>query len=225
MRQAFTLLEMVLVMFIVSLLVTAVFGIVDSVTQLTNGMEAEQQREGRVHGFIELCDRTLRSLPPGAMVRLRNQQTGNRLLSQLTLAGATSPISANTGGVITLETEEAPDGYLRIVMRVMNAAQAALWERGETQEGLRLPLLDNVATMEWRFFDPRSGEWRTLWNEKTEFPAPGGAAPESNTPVVFAGAIRPGLVELKLAFGSEPAQRWTFWVPPAQPLDSPGHVK
>lgn len=219
-QQGFTLLEMVLVMFIVSLLVTAVFGIVNSVTQLTHGMETEQQREGRVHGFFELCDRTLRNLPVSAMVRLRNQQAGNRLLSQLTLVGAPSPISATTSGVITLETEEAPDGYLRVVMRVMNATQAAAWEKGEAQTGLRLPLLDNVATMEWRFFDPRSGEWSSLWNEKIDFPVSTGAVEESSAPTIFAGAVRPGIVELKITLGSEPPQRWVFWVPPAQAINA-----
>jgi prepilin-type N-terminal cleavage/methylation domain-containing protein len=224
-RQGFTLLEMVLVMFIISLLVTAVFGIVNSVTQLTHGMEVEQQREARIHGFVELCDRTFRNLPPSAMVRLRNQQAGNRIVSQLILAGATSPISASVSGVVTLETEEAPDGYLRVVMRVMNASQAAALEKGESSSGLRLPLLNDVATMEWRFFDPRSGEWRSLWNEKIDFPAPSGPQGESSTPITFPGAVRPVLAELKLAFGSEPSQRWTFWVPPAQPIDVQASLK
>jgi prepilin-type N-terminal cleavage/methylation domain-containing protein len=224
-RQGFTLLEMVLVMFIVSLLVTAVFGIVDSVTQLTHGMEVEQQREARIHGFVELCDRSFRNLPPAAMVRLRNQQAGNRVVGQLILAGATSPISASVSGVVTLETEEAPDGYLRVIMRVMNATQAAASERGEPSSGLRLPLLDNVATMEWRFFDPRSGEWRSLWNEKIDFAAPTSPLGASSAPITFPGALRPVMAELKVAFGSESPQRWIFWVPPAQPIDPQQSLK
>ncbi len=40
-RRGFTLLEMMLVLFIVTLLVGAVFGIVGSVTQLTDDMNAD----------------------------------------------------------------------------------------------------------------------------------------------------------------------------------------
>ena len=73
MRRGFTLLEMVLGHVHPLPARHRCFGIVNSVTQLTNGMAVEQQRDARTHGFVELCGRTFRNLPPSAMVRLRNQ--------------------------------------------------------------------------------------------------------------------------------------------------------
>lgn len=217
-RRGFTLLEMVLVMFIVSLLVTAVFGIVNSVTQLANGMTVEQRREARIHGFIELCSRTFRNLPPSAMVRARNQQVGGRLASQLAFVGATSPISANADGVIVLETEQARDGYFTVFLREMNAEQALAWEKGDAKAGLRVPLLDQVASLEWRFLDPRNREWTSVWNDKVALP---GAAqpvlmPPGSSASLRAAAPRPGIVELRLALGNGEAERHVFWVPAAQ---------
>lgn len=219
-RSGFTLLEMVMVMFILSLLIGSVFGIVRGVTQLTNAMTVEQQRDARTHGFVELCSRTFRSLPPNAMIRLRTKQAGNHYLSQLALVGATSPVSGNAGGVTVLETEEAPDGYLRVQMRAMTTAEALLWEKGDTAAGLRLMLLENVAKLDWKFFNPENGEWEPLWNDKVDFSAPGPAAP-SGDPAEIASvgaARRPGLIELNLAFGAEPPQRHVFWAPPSEPV-------
>lgn len=206
----FTLLEMVIVMFILALLVGAIFGIVRGVTQLTNDMTVEQQRDSRMHGFIELCSRTFRNLPPNAIVRLRTKQAGGRYLGELVLVGARSPVSGDAGGVTLLQTVEAPDGYLRVMMRAMTAAQVSAWEKGDEDAGLRVPLMENVATLEWKFFNVVSGEWEPVWNEKLQLDASGMAS------LSGAYAPRPGLVELRLAFGSEPAQRHVFWVPPSE---------
>jgi prepilin-type N-terminal cleavage/methylation domain-containing protein len=218
--RGFTLLEMTIVMFIVSLLVVSVFGIVNSVTQLTNDMTVEQQRDARMHAFVELCARTFRSVPPSAMVRLRNNDIGGRVTSTLVLAGATSPISGEAAGVTVLETTQAPDGYLAVILRSMTEAQAAGWEKGDTNAGLRVPLLENVASFEWKVFHPVSGTWASLWNEKVNLPDPSayanGASPEGMFPPP---SRRPSVIELKFAMGTEPVQRHIFWIPPAEPLN------
>lgn len=239
---AFTLLEMTLAMFIFSLLIAAVFVIVRAVTQLSNDLTVEQQRDARTHAFVEMGTRILRSLPPEAMVRLRTKQTGSRYLGQLVLAGAASPLTGGGGGVTVLETEEAPDGYLRLVLRSLAPDQALAWEKGDSSAGVRVLLLENVAMLEWKFFNVRSGEWEPVWNDKLglasvlqpelaalspppadggtpgENPPPPGLTPEENGQppgLSSAAGQRPSLIELRFALGAEPPQRWVFWTPPA----------
>lgn len=222
--SAFTLMEMVLAMFILSLLVGAVFTIVRSVTQLANDLTVEQQRDGRTHGFLELCSRTFRGLPPEAWVRLRTKQAGGRYLSQLVLTGGVSPLSGQTGGITVLEIEEVPDGYFRLVMRVLSPEQAIAWEKGDASAGIRLPLLENVATLDWKFLNPGTGEWEPLWNDKLDLQKVANQ-PTDGVPLAPVDPVvsrRPNLVELKLAFGAEPPQRHVFWVPPADSPTSPG---
>ncbi len=164
--RGFTLLEMTLALFIFSLLMVAVFTIVRAVTQLSTDLTNEQQRDARIHGFVEMATRLFRSLPPEAMVRLRTKQAGRGYLSQLVLAGSPSPVTGAGGGVTVLETEEAPDGYLRLVLRSLTQEQAIAWDKGDSSAGVRVALLDNIASLEWKFFNPLSGEWEPVLNEK-----------------------------------------------------------
>jgi prepilin-type N-terminal cleavage/methylation domain-containing protein len=219
--RGFTLLEMVVVMCIVAMLLAAVFGIVGSVTSLADSITVEQQREARIHAFVELCTRTYCNLPPSGFVRLRNQQSGARLASELTFGGATSPLSGETTGIFVLECREASDGYFQVVLRQMSLAQAVAWQGGDTNAGVRIPLLERVARLEWRFFDERSGEWVHLWNEKSRLAIPTATGRQTGGAIhVDSTSLRPTLVELSLAFGVEQPQRYVFWVPPAAPNPS-----
>ncbi|MFZ4763849.1 MAG: type II secretion system protein [Roseimicrobium sp.] len=244
--RGFTLLEMVLVMFILALLVGAVFGIVRGVTQLASDLTEAQKVDARTHGFIELCARTFRGLAPGAVVRLRTKQTGGRYLSQLVLAGTLSPLNGASDGVTVLETEEAPDGYLRVNLRSLTVEQALNWDKGDTSAGVRVLLMEGVATLEWRFFNPQSNEWEPLWNDKLALATaltppepqfnvappqadpqgnPGSAPPDGGLvppggaaapPSITNAGPRPTLVELRFSLGAELEQKWVFWTPPGE---------
>jgi prepilin-type N-terminal cleavage/methylation domain-containing protein len=222
----FTLMEMMMVMLITSMLVSAVFGIVTAVTQLTHSLTTSQQRESRTHAFIELCSRSLRSLPPNAMVRLRTKQDEGHYITQLALADAPSPLSASAGPFTVLETEVTREGYLRLVVRSIPDDQVLAWEMGQ-DVGTRLVLMENVRMLEWLVFNPETQQLQSVWNEGMPLTAlrerdqkPSRHAPPPNTPQDVQDAVntlgrpqRPGLMELRFALGNEPPQRWVFWVP------------
>ncbi|WP_166442698.1 prepilin-type N-terminal cleavage/methylation domain-containing protein [Phragmitibacter flavus] len=236
-RAGFSLLEMMVVMLVLTLLLGAITSIVRGTVQLTDDVSVAQAREARLHGLAQLCERAFWSVPGHGMVRLRNTQAGNRYLSQLTLTGL-PPLLAGEGSlddVIVLETDEAPDGYLRLQMHFLTAEEAETWENGDTTTGTRLLLLENIATLEWRFFNESSRQWEPLWNERLTLPQwmgdtpisspPGnaeddseGGGAESEPAAVNIPDLgrRPGLVELTVAQGAELPRRWTFWVPEAQ---------
>ncbi|RBP35342.1 prepilin-type N-terminal cleavage/methylation domain-containing protein [Roseimicrobium gellanilyticum] len=238
--NGFTLLEMIMVLLITSMLISAVFGIVNAVTILTHDLTTSQQRESRTHAFVELCARSLRSLPADAMLRLRTRQDGGLYTTQLALADAPSPLSASAGPFTVLETEVTSEGYLRLVVRSIPEDQVLAWEMGESTVGTRLVLLENVRMLEWLVFNPTTLQWQTVWNERMpltamrelaknanpgrpqgpQAPGADAPAPPPSIPQDVQEAVnalgrpqRPGLMELRFAIGNEAPQRWVFWVP------------
>jgi hypothetical protein len=229
---------MIMVMFITSVLVGAIFGIVTALTQLTQNLTTSQQRDARRHAFVELCSRSLRNLPPNAMMRLRTREDGGLYTTELALGDAPSLLSASAGPFTVLETETTVDGYLRLVVRSLSEEQLLAWEMGNKSLGTRVVLLENVRMLEWLVFQPQTRQWISMWNEgmpltamrETPRSAPqppqGSQAPGENPsppppaepPQEAVNALarpqRPTLVELRFAMGNEPPQRWVFWVPP-----------
>lgn len=225
----FTLLEIILAMFVLVLLVSGIFGIVGGTTQLTDEMSRAHERDARRHSFAEFCSRMLRNLPGGAQVRLRVKQEGNHYLGEIGLKNAPSPIgSLGANGITLLRTEQMTDGYLRVILEMFSHDESAgggLANKEATKQSIIL--LEGVAKCEWRFYNPLSREWEPVWNEKLSFgpvplvdpvasPAPGGDPGQAPAPVsIGPSSSRPGLVELTLAIGAEAPQRFVFWVPPA----------
>ena len=256
-RGGFSLLEITLALFVVTLLLGAIFSIVGGTTQLTSSMENQQEREARVHRFAEFCERLLRGLPGEARVRLRAKQSGNHYLSEFAMLNA-PPVFAGAGGgngLTIIETEEEASGYLRVVLKVLSAEEASASELGkaDTAKQQRLVLMDGVSQCDWKILNPVSGDYETVWNKDLSFAAemqrrlqmasPAATAPppaalppadasqpaQPNQPVAGTAmtslpgsAQRPGLVELTLRVGAEPARRFVFWVPPARSPDASG---
>jgi len=226
--QGFTLLEMIMVMFILTLLLGAVFGIVQGTVQLTDDMTLEQERDARERGFTQFCERTFRSLPAQASVRLRVRQQGNRYLSELAFKDAPiafSSTGAGSTGLTVLQTEEAPGGYLRVILKWLTNEEAVAWERGDSDAGgVKLLLLENVAVCEWKFYNSRSREWEPVWNDRISLMPPSTNA--DGQPEAAPGPLgeRPSLIEMRLGLGADPVQRWVLWVPPGQsPVGGPAN--
>jgi len=220
-RRGFTLLEMMMVMFILTLLLGAVFGIVQGTVQLTDDMTLEQERDARQRGFTQFCERTFRNLPAQATVRMRVKRTGSRYLSQLVLKDAPIAFASNGAGatgLTILETEEAPDGYLRVVLKWLTPEEVNAWEQGDSSVGQqKLLLLENVAVCEFKFYNPQSREWEPVWNDKISLIQQ--VTDVDGSPASQDGPLgqRPSLVELRLGIGAEEVQRWVLWTPPGQP--------
>lgn len=214
--QGFTLLEIILAVFVMSMLIGSIFAVVSGTVQLTADMAQVQQADAREHGLQRLCERLFTGLPAHGQVRLRTKQNGSRYLGQLALRHAPQifGVERRTGrGLTLLETEEMPDGYLRLVMRWFTEEQMGSWEQGKSEEGQsKLVLMENISVLEWGFYNSESQQWEPVWNEKQKFETLK-SEDGSIRPVAQAGWRRPGLVELKITTSTGAQARHVFWVP------------
>ena len=229
-------------MFVLSLMLTGIFAIVGGTTQLASEMETGHERDALIHSLAQFCERTLRGLPGMAEVRLRVKESGRLYLSELAMKNTPSPIGGGgNNGLTILRTEQTLDGYMRVVLESLSEeeASAAEHDRGGVPSS-RLVLLENISRFDWKFFNPRSNEWETVWNEKLSLapaivndadqpppagegqpaaaPAAPGAAPAPAPPAVPAKILapRPGMIELTIAVGADAPRSFVFWVPNAK---------
>lgn len=215
-NQGFTLLEIIMAVFVMAMLIGSIFAVVSGTVQLTSEMAQVQQEDGRGHGLQRLCERVFMGLPAHGQVRLRTKQIGSRYLGQLALRHAPQifGMERRTGrGLTLLETEEMPGGYLRLVMRWFTEEQMKTWEQGKSEEGQsKLVLMENFSSLEWGFYNPQSQQWEPVWNERQNF-ASAIEIDQNNPLVTQAGWKRPGLVELKITNSTGEQIRHVFWVP------------
>jgi len=164
---AFTLLETSIVLLILALLVSAVFGILQSSLQLADSVKAESDRELRVQKFVELCESMLNRLPADAVISIRPQKGLGSQQQMVEVAFALSPFDAATPGIVTIGTEADKNGILSTLVAFEEVPlNFAPTQRLNTTRPIQLPILKGIASLEWRVFDPQTQKWVSTWNEK-----------------------------------------------------------
>lgn len=95
--------------------------------------------------------------------------------------------------------QERPGGYLRAGLRALDAEQTAAARQNrevKAAPSAELPLLDNVARFEWRFFNGRTNQWENVWKGQVQG--------------------RPLFAELSLQLDDGEESRSVFWIPPVR---------
>ncbi len=159
-----------LVLFVTVLLVGTVFGIVHAVTSFATVQKDEQRLDARQAGLSELFRRTFQNLPAEAFVRLRNRGGSGSYEGELAIAHAPSMVASAAGGVSIWELQRGPDGYARLLMRILSREQVLAWEGGDRSVGSQIVMIEGLSRFEWRFYNDVSQEWEPLWNEKLKLP-------------------------------------------------------
>lgn len=185
--QAFTLLEVVIVLFIVALLLSAVYSIARGALTLADDIQRHERREARQQALTVFCERLLAEVPASAALNVRTTQEDGRYLSSLELQNMRSPFDGSPGWIVSMQTEIAAGGSLRLVL-VCRQPQHA-------DRAHRVLLLDDLSACAWHVFDPASRQWTGMWQ----------------------GHSRPPLLELILAQGVDTPRRRVFWLPPFEP--------
>lgn len=197
-RQAFTMVEVVMAMFILSLLVGVLYAMVSGTIRSTAALEERESRAQEISGFLALCRKTFHTLPSNAIFEVRVVPQGGNYTQELifrnapgmfwwgdeknmsssTILGLRPKLGGLTGIGILQDTEEQITSYLN------GGSSAHTW----------LLLLPDLRNAEWRFYDPRSSNWEKIWNES---------------------AFRPAAAELTLTTENG-TEKYVFWIPPSK---------
>ncbi|MDP1588069.1 MAG: type II secretion system protein GspJ, partial [Prosthecobacter sp.] len=193
-RAGFTLLEVVIVLFIVSLVLAAVHSIAQGTITLADDVRRAQRRDARQQAFTTFGERLFAELPPTAALNVKTTQDGGQYLSGVELHGVPSPFNGMPDMVVNLFTEPAPGGGVRMLLTCR--------EKKQEQEPARVVLFDDLGACEWRVFDPNTRQWATLWTEPQE---------------ENARHVHPLLIEVMLTGVDGQSARRVFWIAPSEP--------
>jgi len=195
-RRAFTLLELILTLGILTVLAAGVFSLASATLQMTEETADFEERELTKDHFIELCRENFEQLPGSSRLRL-DPGEGN---AQAVVSFMDSSLSFGFGrppsqvARVLLYGQADGAGYLTIQTAYLTAQEAVRLDAGSKEDfkGAILPLLRNVRVLRWRFYDPTRNEWADNWFHER----------------------RPSLAELTLQLTSDAAPvRAVFWVP------------
>lgn len=203
--KGFTLFELVLAMFLLTMLVGMVFGTARTSLSLGNTIVQTQNEEMLHQAFFELLSQRFSALPGNTRFDLKVQDSGSQYLSDLTLQNV--PMSFTWGGqarvakAVQLSTVKRRSGYLDIVLRyyeneILEGSASSFSSTTDQKPFAEIVLLTDVAYFEWKILDGRSMEWQYDWDIQGRLPLQ---------------------LELVMAVGAKGEEiRQIFWIPPKQ---------
>ena len=162
--RAFTLIEVMLALAIFMILAGAVFFSVQSVTTASAVLGIEQLRSRKTDAFLSWCRRGFRSISGRSEIILRTRETGSAGLAvELIIRRAPGAFSLGeidgAGGDVILGA--IPDGKGGATLSV--ARFPGSWSLEDATKQLRnedwFPLLENIRTLQWTFWNEPSGEF------------------------------------------------------------------
>lgn len=190
--RGFTLLEVVIVMFIVALLMAGVHSIAQGTLTLADDVRRAQRHDARKQAFVHFGRQLFSTLSPRSAVNMKTTQEGVQYVSALEVRAVSSPFDGRPDQIVTLFTEPAVGGGLRLMLEVR--------PKDDEQQSLKVMLFEDIATCEWRAFDTNSAQWVPSWTEPVEEQAL---------------HRHPQLLELNIASTSGVSDRLVFWLPPS----------
>lgn len=192
---AFSLVEVVVSMVILSLILGSVFGVVWQATDSAAELRVLDARDQQVSRFLSLYRKTLESLPVGTSLTITPAEESTSGQEEMKIEGATTAyamgVDSDTDGetIIALRAQaEDPTGELadfegtlfqvavsRETFKPIVDGDDMAIRAGETDPFFEidedgrywLPLLNNVVSMTWRYWDSDQREWMEVWEEDT----------------------------------------------------------
>ena len=191
-RSAFTLIEVVIGLTLLSMITVTLFAIIRGSVQSAAEIERTQRESDSVNRFIELSRRAFASLPATATLSLKLVQTTEPVIQELTIAGSPDCFPAGAHPITFKDTilrlrphpdEIADDAGMPI--HYLSLSREDLIPENDPQNGIRqettgiyapdeegrywMPLLPDVIAFKWRFYVEKDKTWYEEWS-KTEWP-------------------------------------------------------
>lgn len=193
--RAFSLVEVVVSMVILSLILGSVFGVVWQASDSAVELRILDARDQEVNRFLILYRQTLESLPVGTSIEITPAEESESGQEEMKIEGA---MTAYAMGV-----DAGTDGETIIALRAQTGEAkgeledyaGTLYQVAVSREGFKpladgddiairvgesdpffeiddegrywLPLLDNIVSMTWRYWDADQREWLETWEEES----------------------------------------------------------
>lgn len=192
-RSAFTLIEVVIGMTILSMITVTLFAIIRGSMRGAAEIEQLQRESDSVNRFIDLSRKTFASLPATATLRLKLVQNTEPVIQELTITGSPDcfPFGLNpiTLKDTILSIRPHPDGIVDDNQMPLNylslSREDLIPQTDDRQGGIRqettglyapdeegrywMPLLPDVVSFKWRFYVEKDETWFEEW-KKSEWP-------------------------------------------------------
>lgn len=188
--HGFTLLEMIVVLALCALVLTAVYSISQGTLTLADELRRAQNRDTRRQALVMFCERLFRNLPASASLNVSTTQEHGQHLMTLELQNVPSPFDGSPKCLLRMNSETLAGGGMRL--------RLACHPSGAPQPRIESVLLDDLTLCEWRVLDPSGQRWTSVWSED--------AKPESHH-------SHPLLISLRLRQGMDD-HTFHFWIAP-----------
>lgn len=192
-RSAFTLIEVVIGITILSMITATLFAIIRGSVRGAAEIERIQRESDSMNRYIELCRRTFATLPSTATLTLKIVQSTEPVIQELTISGSPDcfPFGSNpiTLKDTILSLRPYPDAVVDDNQKLLNnlslSREDLIPMTGDSNAGVQqtttgiyapdsegrywMPLLPDVVSFKWRFYVEKEETWYEEWS-KSELP-------------------------------------------------------
>ncbi|MFC5455997.1 type II secretion system protein [Prosthecobacter fluviatilis] len=185
-KQAFTLLEVIIVLVITALVLGAVYSLAQGTLTLADDVRRAERRDARMQAFATFCEHLLAELPSTATLNLTTTEDHGEYLSRMELEHVHSPFDETPDCTVTLFTQAQPGGGVRLLLSC----------HSEERES-SVVLFEDLAQCEWRVLQPATLQWAPFWSTESD-------------------NGKPKLMKLILTQVGADTQERAFWITPRQ---------
>jgi len=192
-RSAFTLIEVVIGITILSMITATLFAIIRGSVRGASEIEHIQRESDSMNRYIELCRRTFATLPSTATLTLKLVQGTDPVIQELTITGSPDcfPFGNNpiTSKDTILSLRPYPDAVVDDNQKPLNylslSREDLIPQTGDMKSGIQqsttgiyapdtegrywMPLLPDVVSFKWRFYVEKEETWYEEWS-KSKWP-------------------------------------------------------
>lgn len=186
---AFTLIEVVIGITILSMITVTLFAIIRGSMRGASEIEQMQRESDSVNRFIELSRKTFTTLPSTATLSLKMVQNTEPIIQELTIAGSPDCFPVGMSPITLKDTilriRPHPDGLTddnNMPLHYLSLSRSDIIPKTDDQQtGIRqettglyapdeegrywMPLLPDVVSMKWRFYVEKEDTWYEEWSK------------------------------------------------------------
>ena len=192
-RSAFTLIEVVIGITILSMITATLFAIIRGSVRGAAEIEHIQRESDSMNRYIELCRRTFATLPSTATLTLKMVQSTEPVIQELTISGSPDCFPFGNNPITMKDTilslrpypDAAVDDNQKLLNYISLSREDLIPQTNDMKTGIQqsttgiyapdsqgrhwMPLLPDVVSFKWRFYVAKDETWLEEWS-KSQWP-------------------------------------------------------